>query len=334
MFHSGFVFGKFYPLHAGHVALINFALKYCTHLDVLVCCSNKEAITSKVRADWIREEFSGIAAINIIEFNYDELLLPNTSISDKDVSRIWAAEFKKILPDASLLVTSEPYGDYVAEYMHISHISFDSGRQREAISASLIRQDILDYWDYLPDSVKRYFQKIVVISGTESTGKTELANFLSSVFKSALVEEAGRALAPNSNMFSIDDLHKTASQHALSIQAAKKSLLPLVVVDTDIYITQSYANFVFGETLDIAQDIYEINKPHVRIFLDASVPFVQDGTRLDENDRNKLDFYHRETLNQYGQFFTEISGADWDARRRESLILVARLFDASMFFSV
>lgn len=325
MFKKGFVFGKFYPLHKGHLEMIQYAIHHCDHLTILVCCSDQEKIPPAIRSGWLYEELVGYPSIQIVEYSYDESLLPNTSVSDRDVSRQWANIFLSLLPDVDLLVTSEPYGDYVAEFMDITHLAFDPERKKQAVSASLIRQDAIFFWDFLPDSVKRYFQKIIIISGTESTGKTTLAKNLSEKLPAALVEETGREMIQNSNCFTEADLYVVALTHANAISVAKKQLQPLVIVDTDVYITQSYADFAWGKTLDLPGHIYLHNQPDLRLYLDASVPHVQDGGRLSEEHRNQLDVYHRKTLSSFNQDYSEITGDDWDARSARAQGLVEGL---------
>lgn len=314
VFNKGFLFGKFYPLHKGHLAMIQFAKSHCKELVVLVCCSNKETIPSAIRGNWLREELEHDKTIQILEYSYDESLLPNTSVSDKEVSRIWAIEFQSLLPDVDLLVTSEVYGDYVAGFMNIQHQMFDADRSQLAISASLIREDLIRFWNFLPDSVKRYFQKTIIISGTESTGKTTLAKKLTESLPAVLVEEAGRQLIADSNNFTEGDLVKVAKAHADAILVAKNQLNPFVIIDTDVYITQSYADFTLGKVLDLPKDIYQLNQPDLRLYLDASVPHIQDGGRLSESDRNRLDHYHRKTLKKYHQSYSDVTGKDWEKR--------------------
>jgi HTH-type transcriptional repressor of NAD biosynthesis genes len=332
VFNKGFVFGKFYPLHKGHLAMIQFAKSHCKELVVLVCCSNKETIASAIRGNWLREELEHDKTIQILEYSYDESLLPNTSVSDKEVSRIWATEFKSLLPDVDLLVTSEVYGDYVAEFMNIQHTIFDADRSQLAISASLIREDLIRFWDFLPDSVKRYFQKTIIVSGTESTGKTTLAKQLSGLMRAALVEEVGRELITDSNHFTEDDLVKVARAHANAILVAKKQLNPFVIIDTDVYITQSYADFTLGKALDLPNHIYQLNQPDLRLYLDASVPHIQDGGRLSESDRNQLDHYHRKTLEKYQQAYCEVIGKDWGNRSATAQYWIEKLVSPDWFY--
>lgn len=326
MFNEGFVFGKFYPLHKGHLALIEFALSQCHQLNIIVCCSNKELISSSVRASWINASIPDKQRIRIIEYDYEEENLPNTSITSRDVSAAWSDVFKVLLPDAELVVTSEPYGDLVAEFMQIQHKMFDQGRNHYSISASDIRKDILSCWDYLPKPVQHYFQRIVSICGAESTGKTCLAMHLQTSLPAIMVAEVARELIPHSNHFSLDDLQRIAIEHAKIIEDARKALSPLVILDTDVYITQSYASYKFKQTLELPDSIYRINAPDLRLYLDTSAPFIQDGTRLTEIERNQLDHCHRQTLKSFQQDFVEITGSDWSMRTQMARHQVTELF--------
>jgi HTH-type transcriptional repressor of NAD biosynthesis genes len=78
------------------------------------------------------------------------------------------------LPDYSLLITSEEYGNFVATFMNIQHIAFDIPKKLFPVSATAVRNDLFANWKFLPDSVKPDFAIKVVILGTESTGKTTL----------------------------------------------------------------------------------------------------------------------------------------------------------------
>lgn len=329
MFNNGFVFGKFYPLHKGHLALIEFALTQCRYLHIVVCGSDKEFISSSCRASWIKESLVDNKNINVVEYEYCERELPNTSVTSRDVSAIWSKVFKELLPEVELVVTSEPYGDLVAEYMQIKHALFDPGRNRHPVSATAIRKDILYRWDYLPVPVQHYFQRTVSICGTESTGKTSLAAHLAELFPSTIVDEVARELILDSREFSFDDLLQVAFEHARQIERAKNNATPLVVLDTDIYITQSYARYKFNKNLSLPTSIYQSNTPNLRLYLDASVPFVQDGTRLPETERNQLDVSHRETLADFQQNYTEIIGGDWLIRSQNARQQVAALFHFS-----
>jgi HTH-type transcriptional repressor of NAD biosynthesis genes len=321
---KAFVFGKFMPFHKGHEAMIHFALLKCDFLTVLICCSDQETLPDYVREEWLRTIFPKITKMEIIVLNYKENEFPNTSVSSSEVSKIWSKKFKELFPDYSLLITSEPYGDLVAEYMDISHIPFDIERKKFPVSASQIREDLKTNWSFLPDDVKKYYIKKVVILGSESTGKTTLTTGLSNHFKASFVLEAARDIIKNSNYFTLEDLHAVAVEHAERIEKEMTGNNSLLIIDTDVHITQSYAHRVFKTCLQLEEKIYQLNKADLYLYLNNDVTFIQDGTRLNETERDLLDSAHRELLNRYNISYYEING-NWQNRFEKSVLLIEKL---------
>jgi len=315
---KAFVFGKFLPFHKGHEAMINFALTKCDFLTVLVCCSDNEMIPARIRQEWIEKTFETESKIKIKSYNYIESELPNTSEASEEVSEIWSSIFKALFPDYDLVITSEEYGNYVASFMGIKHIAFDMPRQSVPVSATAVRNNIFANWNFLPDSVKPYFAIKVVVLGTECTGKTRLTERLAKHFNCSSVKEAGRDLIANSNSFEFDDLILVASEHTKRIDKTVIEQSPLIIIDTDIHLTLSYANFIFNKILEVESTIYNTNKADLYLYLNNDVKYVQDGTRLSENDRNLLDISHRHILKEYNVNFEEING-DWDNRFEKSI---------------
>jgi HTH-type transcriptional repressor of NAD biosynthesis genes len=309
-----FVFGKFLPFHKGHQALIEFAAAQCDELTVLICCSDQEQLPAALRLEWMQETFKDNPRIYLQILEYKESELPNSSESSRSISQLWSNKFKAILPKVDLLVSSEPYGEYVAEYMGIAHHPFDPPRLQVPISATRIRSNPHQYWDYLPDAVKPYYQQKIVILGTESTGKSTLAAILAKKLEASLVTEAGRELIPDSTDFSIADLYRVAAAHTQLTEQAIGELKPLLILDTDIHITQSYAHFSFGQYLDLPEVYYEKQKGDIYLYLNADAPYVQDGSRMPEAERNVLDASHRATLAHFEVSFIEIVGNSWAER--------------------
>jgi HTH-type transcriptional repressor of NAD biosynthesis genes len=321
---KAFVFGKFMPFHKGHEAMIKFALTKCDFLTVLICSSDKEQLPDHVREGWLQSIFSEITKIEIRILNYKEDEYPNTSVSSSEVSKIWSKKFKELFPDYSLLITSEPYGDLIAEYMAIVHIPFDIERKTIPVSSSKIRTDIIANWSFLPDDVKKHYIRKIVILGSESTGKTTLTIRLAKYFNASFVPETARDLIKNSNFFSLEDLYKVAVEHSKRIEKGIMGNSPLLIIDTDIHITQSYAYHIFKKELDLEANIYELNKADLYLYLNNDVTFIQDGTRLNEAERNKLDSSHRALLNRYKIPYYEIKG-DWENRFEKSVSLIENL---------
>jgi HTH-type transcriptional repressor of NAD biosynthesis genes len=321
---KAFVFGKFLPFHKGHEAMIGFALTKCDFLSVLVCCDIEENIPGEVRKNWIETTFVDAKNIEVKILRYDNQLLPNTSQTSVSVSEIWSVEFKKHYPDYTLIISSEPYGEFVAGFMGMQHIPFDLDKGRYPISASIIRNNLFSNWHYLPAAVKPYFALKVAILGTESTGKTTLTEQLFKHYNCSFVLEAGRELIPDSTDFTFDDLLLVANEHAKRIDAAMLGDSPLVIIDTDVHITKSYAKFTFDRNLPVNADIYNTNKADLYLYLNNDAPYYQDGTRLNKTDRDLLDQSHREILADHHINFVEISG-NWRSRFEQAVSQVSKL---------
>lgn len=321
----GFICGKFLPFHTGHEALIRFALERCEQLTVLVCASDQENISGRLRAEWIRASFPHLLRLYIQVLPYLESQLPNTSESSQAVSKLWAKEFQRWVPETDVMFSSEPYGEFVADFMGIQHELFDQARESVPISATQIRAYPHRYWKFIPQVVRPHFCKKIVLLGTESTGKSVLTERLATHFQMPFVAEAGREVIPDSKGFQFEDLYRVAETHAEAIHRGLQIGKPFLFIDTDIHITQSYAQMFFGKQLEVAEQIYSFNRADLYLYLRADAPFIQDGTRLDIDMRNALDQSHRSILESYGVSYVEIDG-NWEERCSQAVELIEQFF--------
>jgi len=322
---TGFVFGKFMPLHKGHIALIEFALKHCDKLYVVICYTVKEPINFIIRKQWLYQIFENAPSVTTVAFGYDEKDLPNTSVSSKEVSKLWADAFKKILPDVDIVFTSEKYGDYVSEYMGIEHLSFDEMRNIVPISASAIREHSFQHWEYIPSFVRSFFVKKICVVGTESTGKSTLTRRLAEHYKTIYVPEMAREIIEETESCSYNDLFKIAELHAKTIAERILVANKLLIIDTDLNITKSYSQFLFNKELNVDPRIEELNQFDLYLFLEPDCEYVQDGTRLSVEGRNKLSEHHKKFFQDKGIRFISIGG-DWKNRFIESCKIIDETF--------
>ena len=324
---TGFVFGKFMPLHKGHIALIEFALKNCEKLYVVICFTGKEPINYLIRKQWLYQFFEDTPSVTLVSFGYDEKDLPNTSVSSMEASKLWAGAFKKLLPDADIVFTSEKYGDYVAKYMGIQHLCFDEMRNAVPVSGSAIRKYPFRYWEYMPSIVRSFFTRKVCIVGTESTGKSTLTKRLAEHYKTNYVPEMAREIIEETENCNYDDLLKIAELHAKTIFESILVANKLLIVDTDLNITKSYSQFLFNKELNVDPWIEEANQFDLYLFLEPDCDYVQDGTRLSIVERNKLSDQHKRFFLTQNISFTPISG-DWETRFIESCKIIDNTFSS------
>lgn len=313
------------PLHQGHLALIRFALTHCNNLTILVCYTRNEPEEGIVRQQWLKEELKGVNNISIRSFHYNEEELPNTSVSSRDVSLVWAKALKPLVPEATIVFTSEPYGEYLAEYMGIRHISFDPSRDQVPVSASVIRQDPCVNWDYIAKSAQPWYVKKIFLLGSESTGKSTLTEKLAAHFSTRFVPEMAREILEKTTDCTPAHLTEIATLHARTIAQLTGQANRLLFIDTDITITESYSRYLFQADLIVDDWIREANKGDLYFFLETDCPFVQDGTRLDETARNNLSLYHKEQLRKKNIEYISIGGS-WEQRLTTMIEIINQQF--------
>ena len=322
---KGFVLGKFLPLHKGHLGLIEFARKHCDFLSVLVCFSANEEIEGIVRKQWLIQELNQYNNIAIISFHYDEKELPNTSVSSREVSKKWAAALKPVVSDAAIVFTSEPYGDYLAEYMNITHQAFDKSRTIFPVSGAAIKNNPFLYWDYITPAARPWYVKKIAVLGSESTGKSVLTEKLAAYFDTAFVPEMAREIIEKTDECTFNHLEEIATLHAVTIGKKISAANKLLFLDTDLTITKSYSHFLFNKELHVEPWIEEANKADLYLFLEPDCPFVQDGTRLNETERNLLSISHKEQLKKCNIDFVSLNG-DWNNRFMSAISIVKTKF--------
>jgi HTH-type transcriptional repressor of NAD biosynthesis genes len=309
----GLVLGKFMPLHNGHISLIEFAANNCDELIVLICATKDEPIKSEFRVSWIANNFINNSRVKPHLLQYDEISLPNTSESSKEVSRLWANYLKSYIPHVDVIFTSEPYGEYMGEFLNCDFVIFDMDRKKTPVSATQIRDNPFEYWGFIPDVVRPYFTKKICLYGSESTGKTTLTGRLAEYYQTAYVPEMAREILEKTDDCTEQHLIEIAELQAATINKKLVGANKLLFVDTDINITRSYSRFLFKKELAIPRWVEEVNQFDLYLYLDIDAPFIQDGTRLSKKRRNLLDQNHKLELETRGIKYQIIKG-NWEER--------------------
>ena len=98
-------------------------------------------------------------------------------------------------------------------------------RSTVPISGTMIRQDPLRHWSYIPRCVRPYFVKRICLFGPESTGKSTLAQQLGEDFGTVVVPEFARTyLELRHGQIELSDMEliargQAANEDALALQA-------------------------------------------------------------------------------------------------------------------
>ena len=152
------IFGKFAPLHYGHLYLIRTALSQCLKDDVLyILVSHNPELDiapSEVRADWIRQLIpdSRLKVIPTGEF-------PPSGKSVMAQRANFAYMCQYLPSDISIdkVYCNEWYGAHIARDFNAEWVQIDPQRNHYPVSARQIRSEPDKYSDFLPPQIKKWY---------------------------------------------------------------------------------------------------------------------------------------------------------------------------------
>jgi len=324
------VIGKFMPLHRGHLALIDFALTQADRVIVLLCVEAEEPISGEDRECWLRQTFDDHPAITVRRFDFREADLPATSVSDRAISELWTARLKQLVPEADMIVGSEAYVRYVAEFWGIGHRVFDVDRAAVPVSATMIREKPYVYRNYLAPATRPDFVQRIVLHGTESTGKSTLTKRLAEEFKTVYVPETAREIVGHTDNVVFEDLLRIADRQAKAIQSAIPQADGVLFIDTDAYTTLAYGRLLFNRELPLRAEWLAAAQNDFCLFTESDAPFVQDGTRLPPPEREELARAHWRARKESGVRTVRVSGVDWQKRTDAAVATVKNFLEKGL----
>lgn len=143
----GFTIGKFSPYHIGHKYLITTALKNMDDFYVVVY-DTPEYIDINKKIKWIKNDFPNIKILEA----YNS---PKQYGLDEKSVKIQMEYLYKIIKDKNVnyFYSSEPYGEFVADYLKIENVLVDPERKIYNISATNIRKNIEKYKMFINEDV-------------------------------------------------------------------------------------------------------------------------------------------------------------------------------------
>jgi HTH-type transcriptional regulator, transcriptional repressor of NAD biosynthesis genes len=310
---KGLVVGKFLPVHNGHISLIRFAASQCNELVVSMSYTSEDPIDPQLRFSWIREIFADEGHIKcfMVLDDFDDISLPLF-----ERTKIWADFIRKTYPSVDAIFSSEDYGEPFAHHLGVKHVLFDQQRVQIPISATLIRQQPLKYWDYIPEIVRPHFVKRICFYGPESTGKSTMAQHLAQVYQTQFVPEVARELI-TSNDFSVDDIIKIGHAQTERVLEKTKVANRFLFCDTDLITTQIYSKHYLHVIPDVLYELESmIHYDHYFLF-DIDIPWVADNLRDLQDRRSEMFETFRSELLKRKIPYTLVQGT---FEERESII--------------
>jgi NadR type nicotinamide-nucleotide adenylyltransferase len=159
----------------------------------------------------------------------------------------------------------------------------------------------------------------IVLTGSESTGKSELATALAAHFGAAVTREFARdyALAKNAPLDASDVEPIARGQMALEDAAEG----PLIICDTDLVSTVIYSNHYYSLCAPSIVDAARERLADLYLLLDTDVPWMPDPARDAGGERAAIHARFVATLEELGANYVVIRG-NWEERRAAAIAAI------------
>jgi len=149
----------------------------------------------------------------------------------------------------------------------------------------------------------------VVLTGSESTGKTTLATELARHYDAALVPEFVREFAEaRGGVIEFSD-HGPIARGQMAIEDAQIALgRPIVVQDTDLLSTVIYCKHYFGRAPDWIVAEAAARLPDLYLLCEIDLPWIADGVRDRGHMREEMHALFRDAVMSSGAAVAIVSG--------------------------
>jgi len=160
----------------------------------------------------------------------------------------------------------------------------------------------------------------IVVTGSESTGKTTLARMLADRYGTVATPEFSREYA-DARKVPLDrhDVEAIAvGQIATEDRWMRRAQRGLVFLDTDLFSTVVYGPHYYGSLQPWIERVALERRGDLYLLLDIDVPWVHDPIRDRGEQRAEVHALFRGMLERYGLPYVTISG-DWGERFQRAL---------------
>lgn len=276
----GITFGGYCPMHQGHLDLIMKAKKENDICYVVVCGydneprANETGLTLNRRFSLVKQMFKDDEQIRVLQVN-DTKLGIDESMSESNwkiwldyVRRITLANGRSPFDVVTWYVGEESYVASLHKYQNecfsaISNVVYVD-RGINPISATMIRENPIKYWNKIAWAFRPYFSTNILITGTASEGKSTLTRDIATYFGIPYSEEYGRTYmeyyGKSDTDLTINDFQEFLIEQRRDTKAKIES--PgnngIVISDTDNLVTLMYAQaYVEDPNIDLTEEDYK-----------------------------------------------------------------------------
>lgn len=323
--------GSFNPLHLGHVRCMLTAAHCCDRLIVVISSGvNRDEVDIRLRYRWVYETVRHLPHVSIF------VLEDEAGSKAAYTEEYWQRDAEKVRRFAGEPITAVFFGsDYSADSMWTR--CYPEAEPviigRDGISSTLIRSAPLAHWDMMPAYVRPLYAKKVLLTGTESTGKSTLAASLARHYDTVFLNEVGRDISQRSgtDLWMLpEDFTDILLTHKLKERELLSRANRVLFEDTDCLTTMFYIDFLQGggkaENRALGEAIAALNSYDLVLLLGPDVPFVQDGDRSETiaRDRERYTGILERACQAHGLTVHRLDG-DYLSRYQQAVALVDSL---------
>ncbi|MCI7352366.1 MAG: multifunctional transcriptional regulator/nicotinamide-nucleotide adenylyltransferase/ribosylnicotinamide kinase NadR [[Actinobacillus] rossii] len=342
----GIIFGKFYPVHTGHINMIYEAFSKVDELHVVVCTDSERDLklfqeskmkrmpTNQDRLRWMQQ---------IFKYQKEQIFIHHL-VEDGIPSypngwEGWSSAVKNLLisknVNPSVVFSSEvqdkePY----EKYLGLDVVLVDPQREFFNVSATKIRTNPFQYWKFIPKEVRPFFAKTIAILGGESSGKSVLVNKLATVFNTTSAWEYGREfvfeqLGGDEQAMQYSDYPQMALGHQKYVNYAVRHAHKVAFIDTDYITTQAFCIQYEGKAHPFLDSMIKEYPFDVTILLNNNTKWVNDGLRSLGSERQRQRFQQllKKLLDKYNVPYIEIISPSYLERYNQAKAIVDKILN-------
>jgi len=149
----------------------------------------------------------------------------------------------------------------------------------------------------------------IAITGPESSGKSTIAQQLSSFLGGCFVKEYAREYLKNGSHYQMEDLIEIANKQYVMNQG-KGCEKEILICDTELTVIKIWAMEKFGYCPGEIISLYESQKFDIFFLCKPDMPWQPDPLREDENNRNYLFNLYQEELFLEDEEFVVLQGSE------------------------
>ena len=336
LYNVGMYGGSFDPPHMGHMNVIMQAASMCKELHLIISYSpERDNIDYKQRYQWLRcmtKDAVDNIIIHCVKDNAMNKCKYDWKSGATDIKNAVGKHIDIVFCGSDYLKTGifeELYPSSIIKYIDRDELGIN-------ISSTDIRNNPYKHWEYIPNIIKPYYTKKILIVGGESTGKSTLVRKLATAFNTTYLQEVGRDICDRAGTeeFMLEtDFYEILMKHKQLEYEKLAQANKVLFIDTDAITTLFYSKLLCNNReiikaySEIAYGMSKINQYDLIIFLEPNgVGFVQDGTRNENIEKNR-EYYSnvlKTEMDSMGFKYITISG-DYAERYNKALNLVRNL---------